>query len=37
MSTLDWLVFLGSQGLILAYGLWSMSRQGQAESYLRSR
>jgi Na+/proline symporter len=37
MSALDWLVFLGSQGLILAYGLWSMSRQGQAESYLRSR
>ncbi|MFM9061129.1 MAG: sodium:solute symporter family transporter, partial [Bacteroidota bacterium] len=37
MSALDWLVFLGSQGLILAYGLWSMSRKDQAESYLRSR
>jgi len=37
MSSLDWLVFLGSQGLILAYGLWSISRKGQAESYLRSR
>lgn len=37
MNGIDWLVLLGTQALILAYGLWSMRRESASEDYLRAR
>ena len=37
MNGLDWGVLLGTQALILVYGLWSMGHQSGSENYLRAR
>ncbi|MFM8513355.1 MAG: sodium:solute symporter [Bacteroidota bacterium] len=37
MNGLDWGVLLGTQALILVYGLWSMDHQSGSENYLRAR
>ncbi|MFM8977352.1 MAG: sodium:solute symporter [Bacteroidota bacterium] len=37
MNGLDWGVLLGTQALILVYGLWSMGHQSDSENYLRAR
>lgn len=34
---MDWGVLLGTQALILVYGLWSMGHQSGSENYLRAR
>ncbi|NBV04370.1 MAG: sodium:solute symporter [Cytophagia bacterium] len=37
MNGMDWGVLLGTQALILVYGLWSMGHQSGSENYLRAR
>ena len=37
MDVLDWGVLLGTQVLILVYGLWSMGQKSGSENYLRAR
>jgi len=37
MNGLDWWVLLGTQALILAYGLWSLGKEAASENYLRAR
>lgn len=37
MSGLDWWVLLGTQGLVMAYGLWSLGKEAASENYLRAR
>ncbi len=37
MNGLDWWVLLGTQALILIYGLWSMGHKSGSENFLRAR